>query len=69
MKEDALLVTAIYMYTKYRFESQVFTAPLFIYQKKEVMRADTEAFNRQLWYLSELLVGFGLFDAGVTIEE
>jgi len=22
-----------------------------------------------LWYLSELLVGFGLFDAGVTIEE
>src|SRR6218665_3054328 len=68
MKEAALFVTAIY--TKYRFESPVSTASpqemtLFTYQKKEVIKTVTTAFNRHLWYLSELLVGFGLFDASV----
>src|SRR6218665_3796455 len=71
MKEAALFVTAIY--TKYRFESPVSTAAprndLVHISEKEVIKTITTAFNRHLWYLSELLVGFGLFDAGVTIEE
>src|SRR6218665_710467 len=62
--EFALFVIATY--TKYRFETSVSTAAprntLFTYQKREVRKAVTTAFNRYLWYMSELLVGFGLFD-------
>ena len=77
LKGVALFVTAIYM--KYWFESPVSTAAprndlallctLSTYQNKEVVKPATTAFNRHLWYLSELLVGFGFFDDDVTIEE
>jgi len=77
LKEVSLFVTAIYI--KYWFESPVSTAAprndlallctLSSYQNKEVAKAATMAFNRHLWYLSELLVGFGFFDDDVTIEE
>ena len=70
-------MTAIYI--KYWFESPESTnAPrndlallcaLTTYQNKEVAQAATTAFNRHLWYLSELLVGFGFFDDDVTVEE
>ena len=74
LKEVALFVTAIYI--KYWFESTAaprndlaLLCTLSTYQNKEVVKAATTAFNRHLWYLSELLVGFGFFDDDVTIEE
>ena len=77
LKEVSLFVTAIYI--KYWFESHVSTnAPrndlallcaLTAYQNKEVAQAATTAFNRHLWYLSELLVGFAFFDDDVSVEE
>ena len=36
---------------------------------KKVAMAATTAFNRHLWYLSEVLVGFGNFNDEVTVEE
>ena len=76
-ERGALFVTATYI--KYRFKSLVSTAAprndlallctLSTYPNKEVAKAATTAFNRHLWYLSELLIGFGFFDDNVTIEE
>ena len=36
---------------------------------KKVAMAATTAFSRHLWYLSEVLVGFGNFNDEVTVEE
>ena len=39
------------------------------YQNQEVAKAASKAFNRHLWYLSELLAGFAFFDDDVSVEE
>lgn len=39
------------------------------YPDKEIAKAAITAFQRHLWYLSEVLVGFGFFDDGVSVEE
>lgn len=77
LKNVCLFVTAVYL--KYWIESPLSTAAprndlallcsLSIYPDKEIANAATAAFQRHLWYLSEVLVGFGFFDDGVSIEE
>jgi hypothetical protein len=74
LKEVSLFVTTVYV--KYWFGSQSSTAAprndltllcsLSAYPQKEI--AATTAFQRHLWYLSELLVGFAFFDDGVSVE-
>ena len=70
-------MTAVYL--KYWFQSPVSTdAPrndltllvtLSTYHNKEITMVATTSFNRHLWYLSELMLGFGFFDEGVSVEE
>ena len=75
--EVCLFVTGVYV--KYWFQSPSSAAAprndlsllcaLSAYPNREVAEAATTAFGRHLWYLSELLVGFGFFDDNVSVEE
>ena len=66
------------IYAGYWFQSQLPTqvprndldmlCALTVYPN-EVASAAITAFQRHLWYLSELLVGFAFFDDGVSTEE
>ena len=77
LKEVCLFVTAIYL--KYWFQTPSSAAAprtdfsllceLSQYTNKEVAKEATKAFGRHLWYLSEVLVGFGFFDDKVSVEE
>lgn len=42
---------------------------LSVYPDKDVAKAAITAFGRHLWYISEVLIGFGFFDEAVSTEE
>lgn len=77
LKKVSLFVTEVYV--KYWFSSpSAAAAPrndlqllnaLSNYPDKEVAAAAITAFNRHLWYLSEVLIGLAFFDKEVSIEE
>lgn len=77
LQEVSLFVVRVYL--KYWFESPAsYSAPrhdlafictLSAYPNTEVAKAATTAFERHLWYLSEILVAFAFFDDDVTTEE
>jgi len=77
LQEVCHFVTAVYV--RYWFQSPSPTAAprndlamlcsLSAYPQKEVAKAATVALERHLSYLSELLVGFAIFDDEVPVEE
>lgn len=73
LKSVCFFVTAVYL--KYWIESPLSTATprndlaMLCSLYKEIAKAAITAFQRHLWYLSEVLVGFGFFDDGISVEE
>lgn len=76
LQEVSLFVTRVYLRW---FESPAaHSAPrhdlallcaLSEYRNTEIAKAATTAFERHLWYLSEILIAFAFFDDAVTTEE
>jgi len=77
LQEVSLFVIRVYL--TYWFESPAaHSAPrhdlallcaLSEYPNAEIAKAATTAFERHLWYLSEILIAFAFFDDDVTTEE
>ena len=77
LQEVSWFVTKVYL--TYWFESPAaHSAPrhdlamlcaLSEYPNTEIPKAATTAFERHLWYLSEILIGFAFFDDVVTTKE
>lgn len=77
LQEVSLFVTRVYL--RYWFESPAaHSAPrhdlallcaLSEYRYTEIAKAATTAFERHLWYLSEIIIAFAFFDDAVTTEE
>ena len=72
LQEVSLFVTKVYL--TYWFPAALrhdlaLLCALSEYPNIEIAKAATTAFERHLWYLSEILIAFAFFDDAVTTEE